>query len=97
MDCPRCKGFMVDEWCGELEVEAFLRRCVNCGAILDPTIARNQGAPSDARRPDFGLLVASSVTSAPPMTFDFLTIDVSTPRERRSSHGLPTVQGIYGG
>ena len=51
MDCPRCKGFMVDEWCGELEVEAFLRRCVNCGAILDPTIARNQGTPSDARRP----------------------------------------------
>ncbi len=42
MKCKRCLGFMVPEWCSELFIEAYVMRCVNCGAIVDPTISKNQ-------------------------------------------------------
>ncbi len=42
---------MVPEWCSELLVEAYIMRCVNCGALTDPTIERNQGSvPQEKRR-----------------------------------------------
>lgn len=56
MECRRCKGLMVPEWCSELFIEAYVMRCLNCGAILDPTIERNQGVLGQQRRP---VLVAS--------------------------------------
>ncbi len=51
MECRRCEGLMVEEWCCELEVEGYWLRCVNCGAILDRTIQRNQGVIPTFKRP----------------------------------------------
>lgn len=51
MTCRRCKGLMVPEWCSELFIEAYVIRCVNCGAIVDPTIERNQRISTAERRP----------------------------------------------
>jgi hypothetical protein len=38
MDCTKCKGFMVREWCGELHVEDYIWRCVNCGHLVFPAL-----------------------------------------------------------
>jgi hypothetical protein len=38
MACHRCKGFMVEEWHSDLSLEQSFWRCVNCGAIEDPTV-----------------------------------------------------------
>lgn len=51
MECHRCRGYMVPEWCSELFIEAYVMRCVNCGAIVDPTIERNQGLSTPERTP----------------------------------------------
>ena len=69
--CSRCGGLLVREVCmdlfnptGELEVNA--RRCVQCGAIVDPVILANRALlastprlPSGCKRlesfPDFSL------------------------------------------
>jgi hypothetical protein len=37
---------MVYEWLPDCDLGASAWRCVNCGAILDPTIFRNQGIPA---------------------------------------------------
>ncbi len=51
MVCRRCQGFMVPEWCTDLEFDIWTLRCVNCGAIVDPTIDRHQGVPTVDKRP----------------------------------------------
>ena len=51
MKCHRCEGLMVPEWCADLLVETYLMRCVNCGAITDPTIEQNQGSVAKQKRP----------------------------------------------
>ncbi len=51
MTCRRCKGLMVAEWYAELLVEAYLMRCVNCGALTDSTIEQNQGGGAREKRP----------------------------------------------
>jgi hypothetical protein len=38
MACRRCKGLMVEEWHFDLMLEHSFWRCVNCGAVVDPTI-----------------------------------------------------------
>ena len=38
MACSRCKGMMVEECHSDLMFEHSFWRCVNCGAIVDPTI-----------------------------------------------------------
>jgi hypothetical protein len=38
---------MVQEWCSELfSWEAYVWKCLNCGAIVDPVISRNRGLAS---------------------------------------------------
>lgn len=45
MTCRKCKGLMVVEWiCEFLEKDAYMWRCVNCGAIVDPAIRKAAGA-----------------------------------------------------
>ncbi len=48
MDCPRCKGVMFPETfedllddTGHINFKGW--RCLTCGEILDPLIARNRG------------------------------------------------------
>lgn len=38
MECRKCRGFMVQEWCGELHVEDYIWRCVNCGHLVFPAL-----------------------------------------------------------
>ncbi len=42
MTCERCKGLMVEEWRPDFSPETYTWRCINCGAITDPLIARNR-------------------------------------------------------
>jgi hypothetical protein len=41
MACRRCEGLMVEEWHSDLMIEHSFWRCVNCGAIFDPTLPSN--------------------------------------------------------
>jgi RNase P subunit RPR2 len=51
MTCRKCKGLMVTEWiCEFLEKDAYVWRCVNCGAIVDPTIRKAQPAGLNGRK-----------------------------------------------
>ena len=47
MTCRRCKGMMVREWCTELYTGSVMK-CVNCGAVVDALILRNQGVVAAA-------------------------------------------------
>ena len=45
--CPRCSGFMVQEWFDDLQRDFYGLhfqgvRCVNCGEILDPLILEHR-------------------------------------------------------
>ncbi|MBS0181112.1 MAG: hypothetical protein JSS39_01810 [Nitrospira sp.] len=47
MRCSRCTGLMVveqsfDSMRGSSEADVSLRRCVQCGEIIDPVILRNR-------------------------------------------------------
>ena len=57
MECHRCNGFMVEEWCTDLLDEAFVWRCVNCGAMVDGVIERNNNRPLAAKRPELAAVL----------------------------------------
>jgi len=42
MECRKCSGLMVEEFVSDLLEEAYVWHCLNCGAITDATIERNQ-------------------------------------------------------
>ncbi|MDF0676972.1 MAG: hypothetical protein P0120_21955 [Nitrospira sp.] len=47
ISCPRCTGLMVVEqgfesMLGSSEADVLLRRCVQCGDIVDPVILQNR-------------------------------------------------------
>ena len=49
MNCPRCRGFMVEDHFLDIqgqfrEMWATSWRCVNCGRVHDPVIERNRVA-----------------------------------------------------
>lgn len=63
MRCRKCKGLMVAEWVRDVFPEPQIWRCMNCGLMMDTTIARNRSfvmqqaraatrAPSDSRQRD---------------------------------------------
>jgi hypothetical protein len=39
--CPRCSGLMVAERCEDLS-DYTVRRCVQCGEVIDPVILQNR-------------------------------------------------------
>lgn len=46
--CTRCGGLMVSDFCMDLlsstgELEFAVKRCVQCGDVVDPVIQRNRG------------------------------------------------------
>ena len=41
MECRKCCGLMIEEWMADELDEAYVWRCVNCGAMMDQTIQRN--------------------------------------------------------
>ena len=42
MDCSKCKGWMVQERCADYFLVWYAWKCLNCGAVVDPTIKKNQ-------------------------------------------------------
>lgn len=44
MECRKCRGLMVQEWLPDFFEETPAWRCLNCGAMLDRMILRNQGS-----------------------------------------------------
>ncbi len=41
--CPRCNGVMVYERFQDMLDLFYAWRCLNCGEIVDPVVARNRG------------------------------------------------------
>ena len=50
MDCPKCKGLMMMERFSDFFLIFYAWKCVNCGAIVDKTIANNRRKSLDAAR-----------------------------------------------
>jgi hypothetical protein len=47
--CRKCKGLMVAEWlCDALE-DAYVSKCLNCGAVTDPLIEANRRAAGQSQ------------------------------------------------
>ncbi|HSQ51906.1 MAG TPA: hypothetical protein VLL94_11640 [Nitrospiraceae bacterium] len=42
MDCPKCKGLMMLERFSDFFLCFYAWKCVNCGAVIDRTIANNR-------------------------------------------------------
>src|ERR1700745_1340096 len=42
MQCGKCKGLMVRERFSDYFLIVYAWKCINCGAIVDPTITHNQ-------------------------------------------------------
>ena len=50
MDCPKCKGLMMLERFSDFFLIFYAWKCINCGAIVDKTIASNRRKSLDAAR-----------------------------------------------
>jgi hypothetical protein len=48
MECRKCCGLMIEEWMADALDEAYVWRCVNCGAMMDQMIERNNPSRSEA-------------------------------------------------
>lgn len=42
MDCPKCKGLMLLERFSDFFLVFYAWKCLNCGAVIDRTIADNR-------------------------------------------------------
>jgi hypothetical protein len=42
MDCPKCKGLMMMERFSDFFLIFYAWKCINCGSIVDRTIAANK-------------------------------------------------------
>jgi len=42
--CRKCKGLMVAEWLSDALDDAYVSKCLNCGAVTDPLIEANRRA-----------------------------------------------------
>lgn len=49
MDCPKCKGFMMLERFSDFFLIFYAWKCINCGAIIDKTIANNRRKSVEAK------------------------------------------------
>ena len=49
MDCPKCKGLMQLERFSDFFLIFYAWKCINCGAIIDKTIANNRKKSLEAR------------------------------------------------
>jgi hypothetical protein len=42
MECPKCKGLMMLERFSDFFLVFYAWKCINCGAVIDRTIAANR-------------------------------------------------------
>lgn len=52
MECPKCQGFMQLERMSDFFLVFYAWKCINCGALIDKTIARNRRNCLAAKSPD---------------------------------------------
>ena len=48
--CPRCNGAMVYERFQDMLEMFYAWRCLNCGEIVDPVVARNRGGAGKSQK-----------------------------------------------
>jgi DNA-directed RNA polymerase subunit RPC12/RpoP len=48
--CPRCNGAMVYERFQDMLDLFYAWRCLNCGEIVDPVVARNRGTKKEHKK-----------------------------------------------
>ncbi len=49
MDCPKCQGTMMLERLSDFFIVFYTWKCINCGAMIDRTIANNRRKSLAAR------------------------------------------------
>lgn len=49
MTCRRCQGFMYDGFLAEANGIYVVKKCANCGEVLDEVILSNRARPQAAR------------------------------------------------
>ena len=49
MDCPKCKGLMMLERFSDFFLVFYAWKCINCGAVIDRTIAANRRKSVEAK------------------------------------------------
>ena len=42
MKCPKCNGLMYTECLSDFMLVFDIWKCINCGALIDPTILKNK-------------------------------------------------------
>ena len=52
MECPKCHGFMHLERMSDFFLVFYAWKCINCGALIDKTIARNRRKCAASKSPD---------------------------------------------
>lgn len=53
MICHRCRGLCVSDTVREDGRTTFVKRCINCGSVLDSTIVKNRLLPLKGLFPKF--------------------------------------------
>lgn len=64
MECPKCRGFMQLERMSDFFLVFYAWKCINCGALVDKTIARNRRASMAPKLPAVTKVDKCSVTSS---------------------------------
>ncbi|MBX3308515.1 MAG: hypothetical protein KF751_20910 [Nitrospira sp.] len=49
MECPKCQGMMTLDRFSDFFIVFYAWKCINCGAMIDRTIARNRQKSLAAR------------------------------------------------
>jgi len=52
MECAKCKGLMISERFSDYFFTCYAWKCLNCGAVVDPTIAQNRRRPPSPETPE---------------------------------------------
>jgi len=57
MNCNRCMGLCIADYVEENGRYLVVRRCINCGSVIDPTILSNKVRPQNTvrRRTKYGV------------------------------------------
>jgi len=64
MECPKCQGLMDLERFSDFFLVFYAWKCINCGAVIDKTIASNR-RNSLAAKPEIAKVSIESATACP--------------------------------
>jgi DNA-directed RNA polymerase subunit M/transcription elongation factor TFIIS len=61
MECPKCKGLMMLERFSDFFLVFYAWKCINCGAVIDRTIAANRRKSVEAKIEELKTMEAAVV------------------------------------